>query len=151
MSNIDISPFEKKVKEIENSLSIANMKKALMKGANVLKRQAVANLKRKVGHSATRYHITKGGKMKLYSIEKGVRATKYKKSRDEANMAVVATHIMGDFRLKFFEMGTKERIRKDGRRTGSIQKGKFVFFDTAVSTKTDEAYKVIRKELEKLL
>ena len=38
MSNIDISPFEKKVKEIENSLSIANMKKALMKGANVLKR-----------------------------------------------------------------------------------------------------------------
>lgn len=31
-------------------------------------------------------------------------------------------HIMGDFRLKFFELGTKERFkRKTGRRTGRIE------------------------------
>lgn len=45
-------------------------------------------------------------------------------------------HIMGDFRLKFFEMGTTERYKRTGESTGKISASNF--FRRARATKEGE-------------
>ena len=79
--------------------------------SNILVRQAKQNLRRTV--KTTRNKNKWNGK----TLESGIK----KRVARDAKSATVS--IMGDFRLKFFEMGTKDRNTKGRRVTGSYFKG----------------------------
>lgn len=150
MSNLNADPLYQKLREITDKHNLKTMKRILLKGARVLQKEAQKEAKLKIGSSGIRAGFRKG-KIKLYSIDKGIKITPYKKQSNLSNEAVAATHILGDFRLKYFEMGTKERRTKTtNRSTGRIQKSKYNFFSSAISRKTTEAYNVIKKEFESL-
>ncbi len=84
---------------------------ALRDGANYLANETKRQLRASLGQSAN-------------SMERGVR-TKVDRAYNE-----VMVNIMGDYRLKWFEKGTRERhLKKNGANTGAI--GGKHFFQTA--------------------
>lgn len=108
---------------------------ALKKSANILVKETKDQLIAKMGTSATHKSL-KYGK----SLRQGVKAS-VKKDVSEAKV-----HIMGDFRLKFFEMGTKERYtRRGNKKRGKIKP--FNFFQTAKQSKETEMYNSIEANL----
>jgi hypothetical protein len=131
---------------------------ALRGAANKLKKEAVKNLQQVIGHSVrkTTTYTRANGKTDKRSLAKGVRVVV--SGPDEAKV-----HIMGDYRLKWFEMGTQYRTTKGTRRKGkkiplrrASNRGK-VFKDTsklgwfakAVNAKEPEAARDIENELIK--
>ena len=60
----------------------------------------------------------------------------------------VKVHIMGDFRLKFFEKGTKERLTKKGASRGSIKP--LYFFRTARQNESEIDSAIFRSLDEQL-
>jgi hypothetical protein len=134
---------------------------ALRGAANKLKKEAVKNLQQVIGHSVrkTTTYTRANGKTDKRSLAKGVRVVV--SGPDEAKV-----HIMGDYRLKWFEMGAglkEPRKTKGVRRKGkkiplrrSSNRGK-VFKDTsklgwfakAVNAKEPEAARDIENELVK--
>lgn len=98
--NIDTSQLDK----ILNNLSEENRQRAMMKalneGAKVLKTNTQQNLIKKMGSAAT---STTSHKKRMID---GIGITPQKTEQS------VIISIMREFRLKFFEMGTKERYRK---------------------------------------
>jgi hypothetical protein len=111
---------------------------ALVKGAQVVKTKAVASLKRKVRSRGYSRNSIRYGK-----LETGIRTGK------NEGLRTVFVHIMSDFRLKFFEMGTKKRVTKKGYSRGKIEARHF-FQPVKDSRRIRElALMAIRKELEK--
>lgn len=102
---------------------------ALKKSANILVKETKTKLVANMGSAATHKSL-KYGK----SLRQGVKSS----VRKDATEAKV--HIMGDFRLKFFEKGTKERYT----RKGSYSRGKIApplnFFAKARQNKEAEVY-----------
>lgn len=82
------------------------MKTALRKSAQILVKRTKANLKQIVKNS------TKKSAKYGTSLQSGIKS-KVNKDGTEAKV-----HIMGDFRLKFFEKGTKDRYTKGHKITG---------------------------------
>lgn len=151
MSNINTTPFQQRLTQIQDRLNLNRMKQVLMKGANIIKKDAQMRVKKKIGSSGLHHYSNRKGQIRFYSIDRGVRATPYRKNKTYSNDAVVATHIMGDYRLKFFEMGTKIRSTKQGYDRGRIKKERFHFFDVSVRSKSRAAYNAIRNEFEKMI
>lgn len=88
--------------------------RAALKGAaGKLKKEATKNLQAVIGNSVTksRSYTRTNGKTAKHSLAKGIKAV----VKDE-NQAKV--HIMGDYRLKWFEMGTQFRTTKGRRGKG---------------------------------
>ena len=143
-------------------LSTKNQRKvskaALRTAANKVKAQAVKNLQEVIGHSVrkTTTYTRANGKTEKRSLAKGVKVV----SRDAETAKV---HIMGDYRLKWFEMGTKTRMTKGVRRKGRKiplrrasnrgkvfkQEGKLGWFARAVKAKEHEAARDIEEALIK--
>ena len=110
-------------------------KAALKKSGSILVRQTRKNLKRILGKKATTKNRWKGKTM-----SSGVKVTTGK-SGEEAKI-----HIMGDFRLKFFEKGTDIRKTKNkGLNRGSI-KGKY-FFKAAKSESEQAVFNSLEKNI----
>lgn len=82
------------------------MVKALKKGAQKLADETKLQLRAKLGAGAT------SGKRYNTPLEKGI------KVKSENAYSEVDVHIMGDFRLKFFEKGTRERETRGHRING---------------------------------
>lgn len=80
--------------------------------ANILVKQTKSNLRGVVSRTKTK------NKWNGKTLESGV---KKKISRDAREAEI---HIMGDFRLRFFEKGTKDRHTKGRKITGSFYVGK---------------------------
>lgn len=102
---------------------------ALKKGASILVKAAKKELKNKIGSKIDSKNWWNGkslGSGIRYSINKEVTAAKI--------------HILGDFRLKFFENGTNERNTKKGFNRGSIKNNKYHFFDTAKQSTENEIF-----------
>lgn len=131
---------------------------ALRAAANKVKKQAVKNLQGVIGHNVrkTTIYTRRNGKTEKRSLARGIKVV----SRDAETAKV---HIMGDYRLKWFEMGTQPRTTK-GRRTkankipmrrasgrGRIFKetGKLGWFARAVKAKEPEAARDIEEALKK--
>ena len=131
---------------------------ALRGAANKIKNAAVKNLQGVIGHSVrkTTTYTCSNGKTVKRSLAKGVKVVV--NSPEEAKV-----HIMGDYRLKWFEMGTNPRTTKGVRRGGrkiplrrasyrgrvfKVQ-GKQGWFDKAVRSKEHEAARDIEQELIK--
>lgn len=117
-------------------------KNALKRGAQILVRETRKQLRASGIKGVTKRHP----EWKNISLNSGI---KYGISRKQDNMATV--HIMGDFRLKFFEKGTAPRhyIRKVGagkvHNTGSIRGVNF--FARAKSLKETEIFENMNRLL----
>lgn len=96
-------------------LSTKNQRKvsraALKAAGNKVKKEAVKNLQEVIGHSVrkTTTYTRANGKTTKRSLAKGIKVV----AKDSETAKV---HIMGDYRLKWFEMGTKEPRSTKGRR-----------------------------------
>ena len=101
----DVTVDTSKVDKLLNNLESANRQKiiteALRRGGQVAQQNVKQSLRAKVGSSAQ-------------SLEKGIRL-KVDKAYSE-----VTLHIMGDYRLKWFEKGTKPRYTKGHKATGYL-------------------------------
>ena len=84
---------------------------ALRAAANKVKKQAVKNLQGVIGHNVrkTTTYTRRNGKTEKRSLARGIKV-------EVMNPETAKVHIMGDYRLKWFEMGTQPRTTK-GRRT----------------------------------
>lgn len=114
---------------------------ALRKAANILRKQTITNLRQVV--KRTRSKNRWNGK----TLESGIRI-KIAKSAQAAKV-----HLMGDFRLKFFEMGTADRQvtkvkgkkLKKPRYTGKIDAKRF--FQKAKQTTESQVFASIEQHL----
>lgn len=102
-------------------------RKALRKASSILIRQTRTNLK-----SVIKGSITAISKKTGKSLSSGIKASINK----DATQSTV--HIMGDFRLKFFELGTNIRKTRKGYNRGKIN-DKY-YFRTAKSTVESEVF-----------
>lgn len=124
-------------------------KKVLGKGASMLVKQAKENFKgttSKFNSTASnakhKWHskVNKAGQVTFKSLSDGIRYS-INKSGDEAKV-----NIMGDFRLKWFEKGTKDRTTKKGYNRGSMT-GDW-FFKRAQQQKESEIFSKIESMLK---
>jgi len=132
---------------------------ALRAAANKVKNQAVRNLQQVIGHSVRRTttYTRANGKTLKRSLAKGIRVV----SKDSETAKV---HIMGDYRLKFFEMvpddlrktsgrrgrGKKIPLRKSSNRGPRFKdQSKHGWFERAVKAKEPEAARDIEEALKK--
>lgn len=112
-------------------------KKALKQAGQILVKETRQTLRRSGIKGITKKHP----EWKGISLNSGIKIGKQKKD-DETKV-----HIMGDFRLKFFEMGTKRRVytTKNGKthNTGSIRG--INFFSRAKAVKEKEVFESINR------
>lgn len=114
-------------------------RQALKKSAQILVKETKQQLKKSV-HKINTKHTTKSGE--TYSLSRGIKST-VKKDGLQAKV-----HIMGDFRLKFFEMGTKPRYL---RRKKKAYRGKitpYKFFYKSQRLKEKEVFDSINKNIK---
>jgi hypothetical protein len=146
-------------------LSTRNQRKvskaALRGAANKLKKEAVKNLQGVIGHSVrkTTTYTKRNGKTEKHNLAKGIKVV----SRDAETAKV---HIMGDYRLKWFEMGAGLQeprktagVRRRGKKIplrrasnrGQVFKNtsKLGWFAKAIKAKEHEAVRDIENELVK--
>lgn len=144
MNEAKFNVDDSKVLDVFASLSTKKMKNsyknALKKSSRILVNEAKKNFRKvtsryksKASNLKNGWHTKtdKNGNVTAKSLQDGI---KFSVSKDAESSKI---HIMGDFRLKFFEMGTKVRqLRKNkayrGRMTASW------FFKTARNTKEQQ-------------
>ena len=140
MNNAEITVDTKNVLNLFANLSPKKqnraIKNALKKGSQILVKETKKQLKSGGIKGATKKHP----EWKNISLNTGI---KYKVRNDESKV-----NIMGDFRLKFFELGTAKREYTKNNKThytGSI-KG-LNFFNKAKASKEQEIFSSMNKLL----
>lgn len=127
MANIEVD--SRNVLKMFAELTSKKQKKvhriALAKALSILVKEARSTLK-----GVIRKSIYSKSKKTGRSLASGI---KYRINKEATEGKA---HILGDFRLKFFELGTKERYRKRGGKTGTIKAS--YFFRTARQNKESE-------------
>ena len=98
---VDSSRVDRLLANLENENRQKIITEALRRGGQVAQQSVKQSLRAKVGSSAQ-------------SMEKGIKL-KVDKAYSE-----VTLHIMGDYRLKWFEKGTKPRYTKGHKTTGYL-------------------------------
>lgn len=93
MNNVDSSQVDQLLNQLQPDTIQDIVFKAIKKGADTLKAKTISNLRRP-------------------SLNKGV------KVRPNRTANEVSVNIMGDYRLKWFEKGTKERYTRGHKVTG---------------------------------
>lgn len=118
MSRKPIEFTEADVRELEKkfeAMSFKDTKKVyqstLTQSANIVKKQTKANLKS---------IVTLSGRLKVSKpMQAGIKARTIIKS---SKVMYSLVHIMGDYRLRWYELGTKDRLVKRKKRGGSMLK-----------------------------
>jgi hypothetical protein len=144
-------------------LSTKNQRKvskaALRGAANKIKKEAEKNLQQVIGHSVrkTTTYTRRNGKTVKQSLARGIKVV-------ARNPETAKVHIMGDYRLKFFELtpdnprktsgargrGKKIPVRKASNRGPRFKdQNKHGWFARAVNAKEQEAARDIENELVK--
>lgn len=124
-------------------------KKAMRRGASVIKRQTISNFKKELPAA------TQPSEKYSDRLIDAIRSTVF----EEGNEVFFKVHILGSrkkdsgtFRARFFEKGTKERDG-DGHYRGSIKATNF--FGDAVSQTSSKAYNAINQtftnEVQKII
>ena len=124
-------------------------KKAMRRGASVIKRQTISNFKKELPAA------TQPSEKYSDRLIDAIRSTVF----EEGNEVFFKVHILGSrkkdsgtFRARFFEKGTKER-EGDGHYRGSIKATNF--FNDAVSQTSSKTYNAINQtftnEVQKII
>ena len=93
MNNVDSSQVDQLLNQLQPDTIQDIVFKAIKKGADTLKAKTISNLRRP-------------------SLNKGVKVRPNRAANE------VSVNIMGDYRLKWFEKGTKERYTRGHKVTG---------------------------------
>lgn len=133
--------IQKMFSEFNAKLRKKTFRTVLRKSANILRKQAINNLKKYIKN------IDKKDKWGN-TLRKGIKI-KYAK-----DLSYVKVHIMGNFKLKFFELGTNIRYNKQkGRKL--LRKRRYVgsikatnFFTTAKKQSEIQVFDSIKKNME---
>ena len=138
MNNGDITVDDREVMKALTRLSFKQMNKAykegMKKALDPILKQTKANLRRSGIKNVSKPYISRKTGRRYKSMMQGVKSSVYIGNTDESWGKV---HIMKEFRLKFFEMGTSVRHTRKGYNRGSIQPK--WFFRNAVSQRSREA------------
>lgn len=151
MTNGDIRVDDREVIQALARMSFKSMNKAyrqgMKKALDPILKQTKVNLRSSGIKHVNKPYIGKNGK-KYKSMMQGIKTSIYMGDTEDSYGKI---HLLGEFRLKFFEMGTKERHTRKGWKRGSI-KPKW-FFRSAVSQRgkevTDNLDENIRKAILK--
>ena len=139
MNNVSVD--DSAVRNLFQALDEESRKKilftALKAGGEKLLSETKVQLRSKLGSGATSPNRWNGKTM-----ESGIRL------RADKDYCDVAVNVMGDFRLKFFEKGTKLRQTKKKANRGSI---KGLYFFQAARSKADEITAIINSSLAESL
>ena len=139
MNNVSVD--DSAVRNLFQALDEESRKKilftALKAGGEKLLSETKMQLRSKLGSGATSPNRWNGKTM-----ESGIRL------RADKDYCDVAVNVMGDFRLKFFEKGTKLRQTKKKANRGSI---KGLYFFQAARSKADEITAIINSSLAESL
>lgn len=137
MNNGDIKVDDKEVIQALSRLSFKQMNKAyrtgMKKALDPILKQTKMNLRKSGIKNVNKPYIGKNGKS-YKSMMQGVKSSVYIGNTEDSFGKV---HIMKEFRLKFFEMGTQLRKTSKGYNRGRITPR--WFFRDAVSQKSKEA------------
>ena len=137
MTNGEIRVDDKEVIKALANLSFKQMNKAyrtgMKKSLDPILKQTKANLRSSGIKHVNKPYIGKNGK-KYKSMLQGVKSSVYMGDTEDSYGKV---HIMGEFRLKWFEKGTTIRKTRDGWDRGSIAPK--WFFRNAVNQKGQQA------------
>lgn len=118
-------------------MSFKSMNKAyrqgMKKALDPILKQTKVNLRTSGIRNVNKPYIGKNGK-KYKSMLQGVKSSVYMGDTEDSYGKI---HILGEFRLKFFEKGTNERHTRKGWNRGSITPK--WFFRSAVSQRGKEA------------
>lgn len=145
MSNGEIRVDDREVIKALANLSFKQMnsayKKGMKKSLDPIVKQTKANLRSSGIKHVSRPYIGKNGK-KYKSMMQGIKTSIYMGDTEDSYGKI---HLLGEWRLKFFEMGTNERHTRKGWKRGSI-KPKW-FFRNAVNQKGKEAVDNLDKNI----
>lgn len=137
MTNGEIRVNDREVIQALSRMSFKQMNKAyrngMKKALDPILKQTKVNLRASGIRNVNKPYIGKNGK-KYKSMMQGVKTSVYMGNTEDSYGKV---HIMGEFRLKWFEKGTNERHTRKGWNRGSITPK--WFFRSAVSQKGKEA------------
>lgn len=117
--NIDDRELERFCSGLQQAATRKVFLRSVRKGMNLLARDTATRFKRlHPGYKQKeRYRRLKDGRWKK---EKGKIATVATRKREN----VVMVHIMGDYRAKWFEKGTRARFTRSHRIIGGVRRGK---------------------------
>lgn len=118
-------------------------KKALTDSAKPIERETKKNLRRSDIRNVNKPYIGKKNKKTYKSMLQGIRTSVDVREADD-NYAKV--HIMGEFRLKWFEKGTSLRKTYHHKDRGRIKPYKF--FRDAVETKGEECRRKLEENIK---
>ena len=137
MINGSVTVDDKEIIKALSNLSFKQMNKAyrngMKKSLDPILKQTKRNLRNSGIRNVNKPYIGKNGK-KYISMLQGVKTSVYIGDTEDSYGKV---HIMKEFRLKWFEKGTRIRKTRKGYNRGSI-KPKW-FFATAVRQRQNEA------------
>ena len=124
------------------------IKRATSSAASIVLKRAKENLRGVTNRSKSRYTnlkrgwnaIVKRGKViGVRTLEQGIRQKYHAAGKNEDDAGFTKVNIMGDFRLNFFEGGTKERKKKSNNAsTGHMTATNF--FTKAISETESDVY-----------
>ena len=135
MSNFEVD--SKQVINLFSELTSRQQKQsyktALRRAAGILTKETRKQLKKVIGKA-----ISHRNKWNNKTLGSGIRVKVNKEGTD------AKVHLMGDFRLKFFETGTSERkLKKNGANRGKIKASYFI--RTAKENKEKEIFSSMNK------
>ena len=141
MSNFQVDVEKSQVDELFNKLDDDDLRRQIMLeglkgGARVLTERTKELFKTRMGEAAT--HYSRYIKKPFYE---GVRMTV-----DKAYNETIVS-IMSDFRMRFFERGTKDRTTKKGYGRGHLTAKHF--FRDARNSSENEIYDAMNKDINK--
>lgn len=119
-------------------------KKAMKKSLEPLVKQTKQNLRKSGIKNVGKKKMTSTGKL-WPSMLSGIKTSI--NTDDNKGDSYGKVHILGEYRLKFFEKGTKTRKTKKGYNRGSISPR--WFFRSAVSEKTRECENILDENIRK--
>lgn len=109
MIEVDAREVLKLFAELNTNQQRRAYRNALRRAANILVKETRNQLKSKLGRKANSKNWWNNK-----TLASGIKSNADKEGKE------AKVHIMGDFRLKFFEMGTKQR-KTTGRNTASVR------------------------------
>lgn len=127
---IDASQVLQMFSEFDLKQRKAVYRRATKNALNIVKKQALQNLRGVINPKMIGKKDKWGN-----SFRTGITTKVYKNGKSGV------IHILKNFKLKFFELGTDERYRKNGGYTGKINKSEF--FSRAKRSKEQEVFNSI--------
>ena len=144
--NNGVKVDDREVIQALSRLSFKQMNKAyrtgMKKALDPILKQTRANLRKSGIKNVNKPYVSRKTGKSYKSMMQGVKSSVYIGKTEDSYGKV---HLMGEFRLKWFEMGTSVRQTRKGWNRGSITPK--WFFRSAVSQRSEEAAKSLDENI----